>query len=59
MPERILAEADVQFYAHPPCPQCGVAMWLVRVSPTADREEQLNFECKACGEMTIVECRLR
>ena len=59
MPEPILAEADMQFYAHPRCSVCGVAMWLVKVSPIADLEEQLNFECKACGEMTIVECRLR
>jgi hypothetical protein len=59
MPERIPAEADVPHLGHPRCPDCSVAMWLVRVSQTVDREEQLNFECKACGAITIVECRPR
>ena len=59
MPEQLSAEADAPQLAHPRCPDCSVAMWLVRVSQTLDREEQLNFECKACGATTIVECRSR
>lgn len=58
MSDEMLTASDAAFYAHPRCPDCGVAMWLVRVLATAEREEQLDFECKACGQMTIIECRL-
>jgi predicted RNA-binding Zn-ribbon protein involved in translation (DUF1610 family) len=34
-------------------------MWLTRISPTAFGKEELSFECKACGEVAIIECRMR
>jgi transposase-like protein len=34
---------------HPCCPDCDVAMWLVRIGPKVDGAQQHYYECKACG----------
>jgi hypothetical protein len=36
---------------HPRCPDCAVAMWLVKVDRHVLRgdDDRLHYECKACG----------
>jgi predicted RNA-binding Zn-ribbon protein involved in translation (DUF1610 family) len=42
----------------PRCPNCGVAMWLVRTDHHFTGEpiesDRLHFECRACGEAAII-----
>jgi len=39
----------------PPCPTCGMPMWLTRLSKFDDAHDLRTFECKVC---THVESRV-
>jgi transposase-like protein len=32
----------------PPCPTCGVPMWLIRLSPYAKGQDLRTFKCQVC-----------
>ena len=33
----------------PPCPTCGVPMWLLRLSQFSDDSDLRTFKCQVCG----------
>jgi ribosomal protein S27AE len=33
----------------PPCPTCGVPMWIVRVEPLPPDHQKHVWECPKCG----------
>jgi hypothetical protein len=40
----------------PPCPTCGVPMWLIEIEHTSSRppKTMLTFECKACDATAVI-----
>jgi hypothetical protein len=40
----------------PPCPTCGVPMWLIEIEHTSSRppKTMLTFECKACDAKAVI-----
>jgi hypothetical protein len=40
----------------PPCPACGVPMWLIEIAHTSTRppKTMLTFECKACDAKAVI-----
>ena len=36
------------FTFQPPCPNCGLPMWLVRLVGHGEDRDLRNFECKVC-----------
>jgi transposase-like protein len=46
-------------FERPPCPACGAATRLSRISPALDRpgSEQRSYECAACGGTHVTTVR--
>jgi hypothetical protein len=38
---------------HPPCPICGIPMWLVEVQHLG-QAERFHFECKVCDAKAVI-----
>jgi hypothetical protein len=39
---------------HPLCPECGVPMWLKRITLRFEASERHHYECKVCEAEAVV-----
>ena len=48
MPQSDIFNSRKAVIDHPPCPKCGLPMWLARIEPDKLDHDLRTFECPSC-----------